>query len=597
MVWRELFHISLARKCQLLFGLAVLLIIAATLFVPGYFMESLVHELNVQKVRQLALVARARINPSAVDWDQEQKLLDQWWVDNLRNEVLPRLIPLPIATDLMAPSLDIVLSIPANPPRWLRRCWTIGSFLAQASTTMQCIQAGYESVPLRLRSKLIAHTHRLFPRMSLLINQGVFSEPKDSGLRKAIKEMQLDESRTEWSNIIYEPGCPRSYRFILPIRGIKKGLESRPLVAVIDIKRPIHSDNDLLWTRAILVLAGLLAGFLAILVFYLISQKLILAPVRELKACAERISGGDMSARAALSTGDEFEALSVAFNDMLGQLDRSRIELETINRSLDAKLGEMAQTNVALFESNKLKSEFLANVSHELRTPLTSIIGFADLLRDAASSDSGIDKARFARYAHNILTSGRGLLDIINDLLDLAKIEAGRIELHRSRFSVRDVAEALYDLTRPLFDKKNIVLDMELSDDLPMMNSDPGKLRQILYNLLSNASKYTPEGGQVRMLGETLDENRRIRLVVADTGPGIDPDQHEQVFEKFRQLDSSATREHSGTGLGLAITRELSNMLGGNIRLESELGKGATFIVELPIECPEIVQRTLPSLT
>ena len=172
-------------------------------------------------------------------------------------------------------------------------------------------------------------------------------------------------------------------------------------------------------TRASLVLAGTLSGFLAILVLYLISQRLILAPVRELKSLVQQIASGNLNARAGLATGDEFEELCTAFNDMLGRLERAWAELEAANRSLDAKLGELAETNVALFESNRIKSEFLANVSHELRTPLTSIIGFADLLRDLLQSGSDIDKARGARYADNILTSGRGLLDLINDLLDL----------------------------------------------------------------------------------------------------------------------------------------------------------------------------------
>ncbi|HON68805.1 MAG TPA: ATP-binding protein, partial [Phycisphaerae bacterium] len=151
--------------------------------------------------------------------------------------------------------------------------------------------------------------------------------------------------------------------------------------------------------------------------------------------------------------------------------------------------------------------------------------------------------------------------------------------------------------TRPLFDKKNIEFHMELAEELPMMNSDAGKIRQILYNLLSNASKYTPEGGQVRFRAEPIDGGQQVRLAVTDTGPGIAPEHREQIFEKFRQLDSSVTREHSGTGLGLAITRELSMMLGGQIRLESEVGKGSTFIVELPVACPDAAARRMPALT
>lgn len=598
MVWHEIFHISLARKCQLLFGLALALIIAVTLFVPGYYMESLLHELNARRTKELAILARARINPTATDWMREQRLLNQWWEDNVKElnlptEIRPRLIPLPPAADVAVPAIDAVIHLPARPPKWLVNTAAVAALVAENSTAVQLVMAGVQAVPPEYRDRVTERVRLFLPRARVLITQRLYYDPQDTILVKALREMQADPSCNDLGSTTYEPGQPRSYRCILAVRASTEG---RPLVGVIDVKRRVATNNDLLLTRTILGLAGLLAGFLAILVFYLISQRLILAPVRELKACAEQISGGDLSARAALSTGDEFEELSNAFNDMLGQLERSRVELETINRSLDAKLGEMAQTNVALYESNKLKSEFLANVSHELRTPLTSIIGFADLLRDAASSESPVEKARLARYAHNILMSGRGLLDIINDLLDLAKIEAGRIELHRSQFAVRDVCEALYDLTRPLFDKKEIQFEMQLAEDLPMMNSDPGKLRQILYNLLSNASKYTPEGGRVSLSADLADHTRCIRLSVADTGPGISPEHQEQIFEKFRQLDSSVTREHSGTGLGLAITRELSLMLGGEIRLESEVGRGSSFIVELPIECPEVVPRRLPAL-
>lgn len=602
MVWREFFHISLARKCQLLFGLAVALIIAAALFVPGYYMEMFVHDLHTRRTRELARVTRARINPAATDWAREQRLLNQWWEDNLKElsldpDARPRLIPLPPAADVTIPTIDAIIRMPARPPRWLKRTASLGAVVAENSAAVQLVAAAVYLIPVEYRDQWTLQAKMLLPQARVLLTEKLYYDPQDTVLVNALREMQRDDSYNELSVMNSEPGRARSYRHIQAVRGLKEGLGRRPLVGVIDVTRSVPNNNDLILVRATIALAGILAGFLAILVFYLISQRLILAPVRELKACAERIAGGDMSARADLSTGDEFQELSNAFNDMLGQLERSRVELETINRSLDARLGEMAQTNVALYESNKLKSEFLANVSHELRTPLTSIIGFADLLRDAAAADSAIDKTRLARYAHNILTSGRGLLEIINDLLDLAKIEAGRIELHRSMFAVRDVCEALYDLTRPIFDKKTIRFDMQLAEDLPMMNSDPGKLRQILYNLLSNASKYTPEGGQVRLDTEVFDNGQQVRLAVTDTGPGIAPEHQEQIFEKFRQLDSSVTREHSGTGLGLAITRELVVMLGGRIHLESELGRGSSFVVELPVDCPEVAQRRMPALT
>jgi signal transduction histidine kinase len=576
-------------------------IITATLFVPGYWMESFVHELHVSRTRELATLARARINPAATDWSREQRLLNQWWQDNAKElnlpaDVRPRLIPLPSGADIAVPAIDAVIRMPARPPRWLRRTGSLVAAIAEGSTLVQLVAAGVYSVPAEYRSQAYDTLQSLVPRARIIITERLYYDPQDTILIKALRDMQTDDNCRELSSTISQSGQPRSYRCILALR-THEGMGRRSLIGVIDVVRQVPTRSDLLMVRTILVLAGLLAGFLAILVFYLISQRLILAPVRELKACTQRISGGDLSARADLTTGDEFEELSDAFNNMLGQLERSRVELETINRSLDARLGEMAQTNVALYESNKLKSEFLANVSHELRTPLTSIIGFADLLRDAASSESAVEKTRLARYAHNILISGRSLLDIINDLLDLAKIEAGRIELHRSTFSVRDVCEALYDLTRPIFDKKGVRFEMQLAEDLPMMNSDPGKLRQILYNLLSNASKYTPEGGRVSLDAEVMHSGRHVRIAVADTGPGISAEHREQIFEKFRQLDSSVTREHSGTGLGLAITRELTVMLGGEIRLESEIGRGSTFIVELPVQCPDVVPRRMPGLT
>ena len=164
---------------------------------------------------------------------------------------------------------------------------------------------------------------------------------------------------------------------------------------------------------------------------------------------------------------------------------------------------------------------------------------------------------------------------------------------HRSTFSLRDVCEGLADFVRPSIEKKSQVMNMRLDEDLPLMNSDAGKLRQILFNLMSNAIKYTPDGGTVSLEARTLDDGQRIRLVVADTGPGIAPADQEGIFEKFRQLDASVTRVHSGTGLGLAISKELCTMLGGTIRVESELGQGARFIVELPVECPEMAERGL----
>jgi signal transduction histidine kinase len=195
---------------------------------------------------------------------------------------------------------------------------------------------------------------------------------------------------------------------------------------------------------------------------------------------------------------------------------------------------------------------------------------------------------RQRRYAANIQTSGKMLLGMINDILDLAKIESGKMEVRIDDFSIRDVSEALASLARPMADRKNITLECRLEEAIPLMRQDPGKVRQILYNLLSNAIKFTPEGGRVTLRART--EGRYVVLEVEDTGIGIAEEDRETVFEKFRQAkvpgqeDTVLTREHQGTGLGLSIVRELTRLLGGEIHLRSQLGQGSTFTIKIPLQ-------------
>ncbi len=282
--------------------------------------------------------------------------------------------------------------------------------------------------------------------------------------------------------------------------------------------------------------------------------------------------------RSTVATGDEYEELARAFNAMLSHLQTSENELRSTNKSLDTRLGELAERNVALYEANKIKSQFLANVSHELRTPLTSIIGFAELLRESASAEGG----RMLRYSENIMSSGRMLLGIINDLLDLTKIDAGRLELHLATVDMKEMAANLIDFMRPLAEKKSLQLVPIVAEDTPKIVSDAGRIQQILYNLLSNAVKFTPEGGLVELRLSGVEGG--ISIIVRDTGVGIAAEKLELIFEKFRQLDESMTREHTGTGLGLAISKELVSLLGGTISVTSEAGKGSEFTVFLPLE-------------
>lgn len=505
--------ISLASKCRMLFGSAVLLIIASAIFVPWLRMRDLVHETNIQLARRAGRLAIARSGlTEGGNWELKQRALTAWWPEGAELHGLispvPRLIPLADPSD-------------PKPPPW-------------ADTELA---------------------------------QAILELARNPGLQDAPPAITTTDG-----NVVY--------RAVLPVRSIGGRYPQGTLIGVVAVDYPAPNARlNLLVNLGLSLMAGGLAGMLAVLVFYLITQKLILSPVRELTRVANSVSQGEHSVRSQIATGDEFEELARAFNAMLAHLQASETELQTINRSLDTRLGDLAERNVALFESNKVKSQFLANVSHELRTPLTSIIGFAELLREAASTEGG----RLHRYSENIMSSGRLLLGIINDLLDLAKIEAGKLELHLGTVNLAEMCRNLIDFMQPLADKKNLTLNAEIDPDCPTIQSDAGRIQQILYNLISNAVKFTPDGKAV-----TLELRRegddRVRVTVRDTGIGIPEADLSRVFEKFQQLDDSMTREHSGTGLGLAISKELVTMLHGTIHVSSELGKGSTFWIVLPIE-------------
>ncbi|MFM8497509.1 MAG: ATP-binding protein, partial [Planctomycetia bacterium] len=370
------------------------------------------------------------------------------------------------------------------------------------------------------------------------------------------------------------------------------------LMAVVKVVMPDSVTRRAInWNRAILLATAIMTVFLAMLVAYAIVRYVIVKPLGHLRDVADEVRKGNVAARAELHTADEFEELGVAFNRMLRGLVDSQEELRKVNESLDDKVDELAQANLHLYEMNRLKSDFLATMSHELRTPLNSIIGFSDVLGSIQSLD---DKQR--RYVQNIRSSGRMLLEMINDILDLAKIEAGKMEVRPSTFRMESIVSAQCDMARPLAEKKNIDLAFDVEPGLEAIDQDPAKVQQILANLLSNAVKFTPEGGRVdvRARLEALDDvpPTALLLEVADTGVGIAPEEQQTIFEKFRQSrvfqsgDDAMTREFSGTGLGLSIVRELCRLLGGDISVESQLGRGSRFTVRLPLVYPGLEQPT-----
>jgi signal transduction histidine kinase len=360
-------------------------------------------------------------------------------------------------------------------------------------------------------------------------------------------------------------------------------LEQGDLIGVVKVVLPyLPTQTAINYNRALFCATAIITVFLAMMVAYVIVRYVIVKPLKHLRDVSDEVARGNIQARADIHTADEFEDLAKAFNKMLRHLTDVQEELRERESTLDLKVDELAQLNMRLYEMNRLKSDFLATMSHELRTPLNSIIGFSDVLGSIKSLD---DKQK--RYVQNIQKSGRVLLDMINDILDLAKIESGKMEVRLSEFRIDDMIAAQCDMARPLAERKNIDVDCDIEPGLPTMFQDQGKVQQILNNLLSNAIKFTPEGGRI-VISARRGPQGNLLMGVADTGVGIAEEDQTSIFEKFRQGASALsggdamTREHSGTGLGLSIVKELAKLLGGEVYLQSQLGKGSTFTVELP---------------
>ena len=257
--------------------------------------------------------------------------------------------------------------------------------------------------------------------------------------------------------------------------------------------------------------------------------------------------------------------------------------LETANRNLD--------------QANRTKSAFLANMSHELRTPLNAIIGFSEVLEDQTF---GPLNAKQTKYVCNVRNSGKHLLNMINDILDLSKIEADKLELRREKFPLGATVDGIMGIVQVLANKKSITLKYEIDPVLQEIEADPKHFKQVLYNLLSNAVKFTPEGGKVNLSalpqgGAEPDSRQYVRISVSDTGIGIAPEDHSKVFSEFQQVDDSYSRQQEGTGLGLALSKKLVELHGGEIWFTSEKGRGSTFTFTIPLAYrPEGVGEEVP---
>jgi signal transduction histidine kinase/CheY-like chemotaxis protein len=249
-----------------------------------------------------------------------------------------------------------------------------------------------------------------------------------------------------------------------------------------------------------------------------------------------------------------------------------------------AQKRELEIANAQIAEISRLKSEFLANMSHELRTPLNAILGFSEILKDNLVELTVEQKQECLQ---NIHTSGKHLLELVNDVLDLSKIEAGRMELSYDRFGVFDAVREVHNVIRSLSERRDIDLSIKITPTELEVRADKSKFKQVLYNLLSNAIKFTAQGGRVWVSGRS--DDGELIIDVGDTGVGIPPEHHARIFDEFYQLDSATTRQVEGTGLGLSLTRRLVDLHSGRISLESEPGKGSVFTVRIPLGGIEVV--------
>ena len=272
-----------------------------------------------------------------------------------------------------------------------------------------------------------------------------------------------------------------------------------------------------------------------------------------------RFQEGDLAHRLTVHGKDEMADLALSFNHMADEVQTS--------------FGRLEEARIAAEEANRMKSEFLANMSHELRTPLNGILGFAELLEMELEDPAQRD------YAQTIKNSGEHLLTLVTDVLDLAKIEAGRMEFNLAPVDLPTLLQEVVAMQRGHAQQKNIFIDLQTNALPPGVLADVVRLRQVLLNLTSNALKFTEQGGVVVRAHR---EGEQVRIEVQDSGIGIDPAEQTLIFEKFRQSDASITRHHQGTGLGLTLAKELVEHMGGHIGVISTPGEGSTFYVLLP---------------
>ncbi len=335
--------------------------------------------------------------------------------------------------------------------------------------------------------------------------------------------------------------------------------------------------------RTIVLIASAVTALLVLLVTFIVARS-ISRPISHLTNVVQELAKGDLKQKIVPTTRDELAVLGHWFNNMTEQLHKSYSTIEETVRQRTLELEqanhELRVARDAAESANRAKSAFLANMSHELRTPLNAVLGYTDLLLEDAHEDGDVDRASDLARIHQ---AGNHLLDLISDVLDLSKIEAGREDIFVEEADVSDLVNSVVTTVRPRIDNNGNRLQVAFGEELGVATIDVRKTRQILLNLVDNAAKFTHKG-LVSIQAERVvrDGESMLSFAVSDTGIGIPANKFSQLFHTFEQLDSTTTRHYGGTGLGLALSQKLALIMGGKIRVASELGKGSTFTLELP---------------
>ncbi len=347
------------------------------------------------------------------------------------------------------------------------------------------------------------------------------------------------------------------------------------LTKILDIAQERERQGEVVWEDAqglekLIIIISMLGSVAIAGIVALRTSRALAEPVVTVTQVAQQVAReSNFELRAPITTQDEIGSLATSLNQLIERVSQRTQELQQAKEAAEA--------------ASHAKSQFLANMSHELRTPLNAIIGLSQLLQeDAQELDLG--EPELIDDLQSINTAGKHLLELIDDILDLSKIEAGKMELYPETFEIATLINTIVITVKPLVEKNGNVLEVHCDERLGTMHTDQTKVRQVLFNLLSNAAKFTKQGRiTLTVTHEQGGISQGVCFRVSDTGIGISDEQQQRLFQAFTQGDASTTRQYGGTGLGLAISRHFCQMMSGDIAVESKVGQGTTFTVSLPV--------------